>query len=61
MVNMSDRLLVDIRVHRSRREIVKESEIRIDNETQLYGQRMEGCLMKPRCSGSSYESEKENC
>jgi len=58
---MYDRLLVEVGVDRSHREIVTQNEIRIDKETQLYGQRIEGCLMKPRCSGSSYEFEKENC
>ena len=46
---MSDRLLVEVRVDRSRREIVTENEIRIAKETQLYGQRIEGCILKSRC------------
>ena len=49
MVNMCDRLLVEVRVDRSHREIVTENEIRIHKETQLYGQRIEGCILKPRC------------
>ena len=46
---MSDRLLVEVRVDRSRREIVTENEIRIAKETQLYGQRTKGCILKSRC------------
>ena len=48
---MFDGLLVEVRVDCSRREVVTESEIRIDKETQLYGQLIEGCifLMKLRC------------
>jgi hypothetical protein len=42
MGNMYDGLLVEVRVDCSRREIVTESEIRIDKETQLYGQLIEG-------------------
>ena len=49
MVNMSVRLLVEVRVDRSHGEIVTGSEIRIDKETQLYGQRIERCILKPRC------------
>jgi len=49
MVNMCDRLLVEVKVDNSRREIVTEGEIRIDKETQLYGQRIEGCILKLRC------------
>ena len=48
MVNIYDRLLVEVRVDRSRREIVMESEIGIDMEKQLYGQRIEGCILKLR-------------
>ena len=33
-----------VRVGCSRREIVRVSEIRIDKETQLYGQLIEGCI-----------------
>jgi len=33
MGNVCDRLLVEVRVDRSRREIVSENEIRIDKET----------------------------
>jgi len=40
---------VEIRVDRSHREIVTESEIRIDKEKQLYGQCTEGCILKLRC------------
>jgi len=49
MVNIYDRLLVEVRVDRSHREIVTESEIGIDKETQLYGQLIEGCILKLRC------------
>jgi len=45
---MCDGLLVEVGVDRSRREIVTESEIRIDKETQLYGQHIEGCILKLR-------------
>ena len=38
------RLLVEVRVDFSRREIVTESEIRINKETQLCGQLKEGCM-----------------
>jgi hypothetical protein len=44
MGNMYDRLLVEVRVYCSRREIVSENEIRIDKETQLYGQLIEGYI-----------------
>jgi len=43
---MCDRFLVEVGVDRSRREIVTESEIRID---KLYGQHIEGCTLKLRC------------
>ena len=46
---MCDRLLVEFGVDRSRREIVTESEIIIDKETKLYGQLIEGCILKLRC------------
>jgi len=46
---MCDRLLVEVGVDRRRREIVMGSEIRIDKETQLYGQRIEVCILKLRC------------
>ena len=48
---MYDGLLVGVRVDCCRREIVPGSEIRIDKETQLYGQLIEGCifLMNLRC------------
>jgi hypothetical protein len=36
---------VEVRVDLSRREIVTESEIRIDKETQFYGQLIEGCIL----------------
>ena len=51
MGNMSDGLLVGVRVGCFCRQIVSGSEIRIDKETQLYGQLIEGCifLMKLRC------------
>jgi len=49
IVNMCDRLLVEVGVVRSRRAIVTESELRIDKETKPYGQRIEGCILKPRC------------
>jgi len=49
MGKMYDRLLVEVRVHFSRREIVTGSEIRIDMETQLFGQLIEGCILKLRC------------
>jgi hypothetical protein len=39
-----DGLLVEVRVDFNRAEIVTESEIRIDKETQLYGQLIEGCI-----------------
>jgi len=45
---MCDRLLVEVRVDSSHREIVTESEIRIDMETQFYRQHIEGCILKPR-------------
>jgi len=48
MVKMCDRLLVEVGVDRSHREIVIESEIRIEKETQLYGQHIEGCILKLR-------------
>jgi len=48
MVKMCDKLLVEVGVDRSHREIVTESEIRIDKETQLYGQHIEGCILKLR-------------
>ena len=35
---------MEVRDSFSRREIVTGSEIRIDNETQLYVQLMEGCI-----------------
>ena len=41
---MCDRLLVEVGADCSLREIVTESEIRIDKETQLYGQLIEGCM-----------------
>jgi predicted adenine nucleotide alpha hydrolase (AANH) superfamily ATPase len=44
MGNMYDGLLVEVTVDFSRREIVTESEIRIDKETQLYRQLIEGCI-----------------
>jgi len=44
MGNMYDGLLVEVRVGCNRREIFTESEIRIDKETQLYGQLIEGCI-----------------
>ena len=47
---MCDRLLVEVRDDRSRREIVTENEIRNDKETQLYGQHIEGCSLKLRCN-----------
>jgi len=46
---MYGRFLMEVRVDHSRREIVTENEIRIDKETQLYGQHIEGCILKPRC------------
>jgi hypothetical protein len=45
MGNMHDGLLVEVRVDRSRREIVMESEIRNDMETQLYEQLTEACIV----------------
>jgi len=45
MGNMYDRLLAEVRVYCSRRVIVSESEIRIDKETQLYGQLIKGCIL----------------
>jgi hypothetical protein len=39
---MYDGLIVGVRVDCCRREIVKGREIRIDKETQLYGQLIEG-------------------
>jgi len=44
MGNMYDGLLVEVRVGCSCRQIVSESEIRIDKKTQLYGQVIEGCI-----------------
>jgi len=41
---MCDGSLVEIRVGCSCREIVTGSEIRIDKETQLYGQLIGGCI-----------------
>ena len=41
---MYDGMLVGVRVDCCRREIVPGSEIRIDKETQLYGQLIEGCI-----------------
>jgi len=38
MGNMYDRLFVEVRVDCSRRESVSESDIRIAEKTQLYGQ-----------------------
>ena len=61
---MFDGLLVEVRVDCRRREAVTESEIRIDKETQLYGQLIEGCifLMKLRCDLVVVAmSLKENC
>jgi len=49
MVKMCDKLLVEVGVDRSRREIVTENKIRIAKETQLYGQHIERCILKPRC------------
>jgi len=49
MGKMYDRLLVGFRVDFSCREIVTESEIRIDKGTQLYGQLIEGFILKLRC------------
>jgi len=44
MGKMYDRLLVQVRVDCSRREIVSESEIRIDKKRQLYEQLIEECI-----------------
>ena len=41
---MCDGLLVEVRVGCSGREIVAGSKIRIDKETQLYGQLIERCI-----------------
>jgi len=49
MVKLCDRFLVEAGVDCNRREIVTESEIRIDKETQLHGQHIEGCILKLRC------------
>jgi hypothetical protein len=49
MVNMYDRLLMEVRVDFSHREIVTESEIRIYTETQPFGQLIEGCILKLTC------------
>ena len=65
---MYDGLLVEVRVDCSRREIVTESEIRIEKETQLYGEFIEGCtcifLMKLRCDIEvvvAMSLKKKNC
>jgi hypothetical protein len=42
MGNVCDGLVVEVRVGCSCREIFTESEFRIDKETQLYGQLIEG-------------------
>jgi hypothetical protein len=44
MGKVCDGFFVDVRIDCSRREIVTESEIRTDKETQLYGQLIEGCI-----------------
>ena len=49
MGDMYDRLLVEVRVDFSCRKIVTESKIRIDKETQLFGQLIERCILKLRC------------
>ena len=40
---------MEVRVDFSRREIVTESEIRINKEKQLCGQLIERCILKLRC------------
>ena len=45
---MYDRLLVGVGVDFSCGEIVTESEIRIDKGRQLFGQLIEGCILKLR-------------
>ena len=49
MGNVCDGLIVEDRVDFNRREIVTESEIRINKETQLCGQLIEGCILNLRC------------
>jgi hypothetical protein len=52
MGDMCDGLLVEVRVDRSYREIVAESEIRICKEILLYEQLREVCiiLLRLRCA-----------
>jgi hypothetical protein len=42
---MYNGLIVGVRVDGCHREIVAGCEIRIDKETQLYGQLIEGCIL----------------